>query len=185
MTIFRGIFGAFGIVTVATSLAIGTFSGQSATFAQTIPTAVLKPFSLKAGLFNPSEPSARRAGSDAIFSLEAEYTVENLIDVDGSYSVFSVGYLNQDNFRVIPITIGQNFTDGRQNYYYGFGVGVYNVELDLPGLTSGKNKWIFGGYGVLGLNLTKTVFTEVKYHYPYKYDNQFIGGFQLMAGLRF
>ena len=185
MTTFRGILGAFGTVTVAASLATGIFGGQTAAQAQTTPTAVLKPFALKVGIFNPSEATARRAGSDAIFALEAEYTIENLIELNGSYSVFTIGYLNQGDFRVIPITIGQNWTDGRQSYFYGGGIGLYNVKIDLPGLTSNESKFIFGVYGSVGLNITKQIFTEVKYHYPYKYDNQFIGGFQVMAGLRF
>lgn len=185
MTIFRGTIGAFGMMTVATCLATGLFGGQTAAKAQTLPTAVLKPLALKLGVFNPSEATARRAGSDAMFSIEAEYTVENLIELNGSYSVFSAGYIKQDGYQMIPITIGQNFTDGRQNYFYGAGVGLYNVKLDLPGLTSNEDKWIFGLYGTLGLNITKAVFAEVKYHYPYKYDNQFVGGFQVMAGVRF
>jgi len=77
LTIFRGTIGAFGMMTLATCLATGIFGGQTAAQAQTLPTAVLKPLALKLGAFNPSEATARRAGSDAMFSLEAEYTVEN------------------------------------------------------------------------------------------------------------
>lgn len=185
MTNFRGTNRAFGMMTVAASLAIGVLCGADTAQAQTIPTAVSKPFAVKLGAYNPSEPTARRASGDVLLSLEAEYTIENLVELNSSYSVLSVGYIGQDGLRIIPITIGQNWTDGRKSYFYGFGVGLYNIKMELPGFTSNKDKFIFGGYGTLGLNITERTFAELKYHYPYKYDDQFVGGFQLMAGLRF
>ncbi|MBC7806624.1 MAG: outer membrane beta-barrel protein [Akkermansiaceae bacterium] len=185
LTTFRGTNRAFGMMTVAASLSIGVLFGTTTAQAQTIPTAVTKPFALKVGAYNPSEDTARRASSDVLFSIEAEYTIQNLVELNSSYSVFSVGYINEGDLRIIPITIGQNWTDGKQNYFYGGGIGLYNVKMDLAGFTSNQDKYIFGFYGTVGLNLTKQVFAELKYHYPYKYDDQFVGGFQLMAGYRF
>lgn len=185
MTTFRGTNRAFGMMTVAASLSIGVLCGTTTAQAQTIPTAVTKPFALKIGAYNPSETTARRASSDVLFSIEAEYTTQNLVELNSSYSVASIGYIGQDGLRIIPITIGQNWTDGKQNYFYGGGIGLYNIKMELPGFTSNKDKYLFGLYGTVGLNLTKQTFAELKYHYPYKYDGQFVGGFQLMAGLRF
>jgi hypothetical protein len=185
LTNFRGTNRAFGMMTVAASLTIGVLCGTSTAQAQLIPPAVNKPFAVKLGAYNPSENTARRASSDVLFSIEAEYTVQNLIELNASYSTISVGYIREGGLRIIPITVGQNFTDGRQNYFYGAGLGLYNVKMELPGFTSNQDKYIFGVYGVLGLNITKQVFAEVKYHYPYKYDDQFVGGFQLMGGYRF
>jgi hypothetical protein len=36
----------------------------------------------------------------------------------------------------------------------------------------------------MGLNLTESTFLEFKYLYPAKYDNQFVGGLQVMFGMR-
>lgn len=185
LTTFRGTNRAFGMMTVAASLIIGGLCGTTTAQAQTIPTAVTKPFALKVGAYNPSADKARRASSDVLFSIEAEYTIQNLVEANSSYSVFTVGYIGQDGLRIIPITVGQNWTDGKQNYFYGAGLGLYNVKMELPGFTSNEDKYIFGFYGTLGLNITKQTFAEVKYHYPYKYDSQFVGGFQIMAGYRF
>jgi hypothetical protein len=185
LTTFRGTNRALGMMTVAASLMTGVLGGIGTAQAQTIPTAVTRPFAVKLGAYNPSETNARRASNDVLFSFEAEYTIQNLVEQNSSYSVVSVGYIGQDGLRIIPITVGQNWTDGRRNYFYGFGLGLYNVKMELGDLTTNREKYIFGVYGTLGLNLTERTFAEIKYHYPYKYDNQFIGGFQIMAGLRF
>lgn len=185
LTTFRGTNTAFGIMTVATSLALGVLGGFTPARAQNIPTAVIKPFALKLGVFGPSESKARMASASAVFSLEAEYTTQNLVELNSSYSVISVGYIQQKDLRIIPLTIGQNFTDGRKSYFYGLGIGLYDVKMNLAGFTSNRDKFIFGFYGTVGLNLTKQSFVEVKYHYPYKYDKQFVGGLEGMVGLRF
>ena len=190
MTTFRGLKKAFGAITTTTAVAafaLGIFGGmtEKAANAQAIVPAVIKPFAVKLGAYTPSEPEARKASSDVLLSLEAEYTIQSLVEQNSSYSVISIGYIKHSDLQIIPITIGQNFTDGRKSYYYGLGVGLYNVKMNLPGVTSNDVKNIFGFYGTVGMNFTPKFFGELKYHYPYKYDGQFIGGIQAMAGYRF
>ena len=73
-----------------------------------------------------------------------------------SVSVFSIGYIEHDNFRMMPLTIGQIVRDpgnaSGKDYYYGLGVGIYPTRIQGFG-TSGENKNLFGGYAVIGLDV--------------------------------
>lgn len=186
MTTFRGLNKAFGMASVVAALAFGMMGGLTkAAQAQTAQPAVTTPWAIKVGVFGPADVKARQASEAAIFSGEIEYTVQDMTTQNGSYSVLDAGYINEGHLRIIPLTVGQMFTDGRKSYFYGLGVGLYDVKMNLAGFTDDRDKFIFGFYGAMGLNLTKQIFAEVKYHYPYKYDNQFVGGPQAMVGLRF
>jgi hypothetical protein len=186
LTTFRGLNKAFGVASVVAALAFGMMGGMIKTAqAQTVPAAVSQPWAIKLGVFGPANIRARQAGEAAIFSGEIEYTVQDLTSQNNSYSVLDAGYINEGHLRIIPLTVGQMFTDGRKSYFYGGGVGLYDVKMDLAGFTDDRDKFIFGLYGAVGLNVTQSIFIEAKYHYPYKYDNQFVGGVQGMVGLRF
>lgn len=187
MTTFRGTNKAFGKIAVAASLIIGTIGGGAiAAHAQSTPNAVIKPLAIKLGVYAPSKIDARRVSGSTLFSAEIEYTVQSIPEQNSSYSVASLGYINRGKLRIIPFTIGQIFTDGKLKYYYGGGIGLYNIKLDSPGYTQdARAKNLFGFYGEVGVNFTRQVFAEIKYHYPYKYEHQFVGGLELMGGLRF
>lgn len=147
-----------------------------------------KPLALKIGLFIPSNNDARASGiGDRILAIEADYTVQTLLD-SNSISVASIGLIQKDDLRILPVTISQVFRDpgnsSGNDYYYGFGIGIYATSLKLPD-TSGETKNLFGGFIVVGMDLGQSVFVEGKYHYISKYDNKFIGGLQLSVGGRF
>ena len=161
--------------------------GSGAAHAQASPDAARKDFAAKIGVFVPAERDARRAGSTLNFYVEADATIQKLPALR-SVSVLSVGYFDHQNFRMMPITIGQIFRDPNnasgKDYYYGLGLGIYPTRIEGFG-TSSNNKNLFGGYIVLGLDVTPRIFVEGKYHYISKYDSKFVGGTVIAVGARF
>ena len=147
--------------------------------------AVSDPFAVKVGAFLPADEDARNVSDDAIFILEAEYTVQNLLE-SNSVTVVGIGYAEKGGLRIMPITISQLFRDrsGTSPYYYGIGLGDYITQLDAPG-ASGKTKHLFGGFVVAGMDLRGPLFVEAKYHLVARYDNKNVNGFQLTLGTRF
>jgi hypothetical protein len=145
--------------------------------------------SIKLGFFSPGSGQARLGGGTHILNLEAD-TVVQYIPERNENSVLSIGYIERDNLRIIPITLSQITHDNKRtsgyDFYYGYGLGLYSARLNLGGgeTTSGSTKTLIGAHAVFGLNLTETTFMEAKYLYPGKYDDKFIGGLQLMYGIR-
>jgi len=177
---------AAGVLAAATLLLT---AGAGASRAQGVAAAIDSPFTIKIGGFVPSGKDARLASSDVLFSSEFEYTLESLFgNGRSSYSTVAVGYIKQEDLRIVPITLNQIFKDPGNvsgvGYYYGGGIGLYSVDLDLPSV-SGKTKTLFGLNAVAGIDLTKRWLVEVKYHYPFDYDKKFVGGVQFMTGYRF
>lgn len=176
---------AAAVGAVACALAAGT----GAAHAQGVAAGIENPFAVKLGGFVPSSVDARRASSDVLFAAEVEYTIQSLFGSNrSSYTTVAIGYTKQEDLRIIPFTLNQIFKDPGNvsgvGYYYGGGIGLYSVDLDRPD-TSGKTKTLFGLNAVAGIDLTKNWLIEAKYHYPFDYDNKFVGGFQIMAGYRF
>jgi hypothetical protein len=142
---------------------------------------------LKVGAFLPSKSDAKRGGGDSLLSLEADYVVQSFPSVNLS-NVVSVGLIERDNLRIVPLTLSQIYHDLRQttsySVYYGYGLGLYSARLNIAE-TSGNTKLLFGGSFVAGFNVGSSSFVEAKYHYISKYDQKFIGGVQFMVGTRF
>lgn len=174
-------------VAAVCSLSLLTLSGSAQ--AQTKNKYDVNSSSIKLGFFSPGSSQARRGGGTQILNLEAD-TVVQYIPERNENSVLSIGYIERDNLRIIPITLTQLTHDNKRtsnyDYYYGYGLGIYSARLNLGGAdtTSGTTKTLIGAQFVLGLNLTESTFVEAKYLYPSKYDNKFIGGLQIMFGMR-
>ena len=156
--------------------------------AQTVAAGIRRPIAVKVGTYLPVGEDARRASASAIFSIEAEYTIEALF-AKNSYVPLSIGYIGGEDLSIIPITIGQLYKDANNrsgnDYYYGFGLGIYATDMDYPS-TSGRRKGLFGGYLAAGLDLGEGRYlVEAKYHWISRYDDKEVSGLQLMAGLRF
>ena len=162
-------------------------AGSGAAHAQAVPAEARKDFAAKIGVFVPARRDARKAGSTLNLYLEADATIQKLPALR-SVTVLSVAYIGHDNFRMTPVTIGQIFRDpgnaSGKDYYYGLGLGIYPTRLEGFG-ASGDNKNLFGGYVVVGLDLTPRIFLEGKYHYISKYDSKFVGGTVVSVGTRF
>lgn len=181
-----------GIGTAAAVAALALWGGGAAgtaARAQVLggPT-VPKPFALKLGSYIPTGSEARKAGGSGMLLLEADYTIQNLID-SNSQTVVSIGVTGRDDLYMIPFTVSQVFRDrdntiGGRGVYYGAGLGVYVVKLDLPD-TSDETKNLLGGFLMAGLDLQQNLFAEVRYHYIANYDKKNINGFQLTVGTRF
>lgn len=141
---------------------------------------------IKLGFFSPGSGAARRGGGSQILNIEGDLIVQHVADRNET-GVLSIGYIERDNLRIIPITLSQlTHKSAGYDYYYGYGIGLYSTRLNLGGATttSGASKTLIGAHATLGLNLTATTFIEAKYLYPGRYDNQFIGGLQIMFGRR-
>lgn len=162
-------------------LAVAAASGNAQAQSQT------NSVSLKVGAFLSSGKDARRAGGREILSLEADYVVQQIPE-QNQIGVLSIGYIERDNIRILPLTISQITYDSQKvssySLYHGFGIGLYSAHLDVAD-TSGRTKTLFGGLAVVGLNLSDRTFVEAKYHYISKYDTKFIGGLQFLVGARF
>jgi hypothetical protein len=168
--------------------ALGFAATGTAHAQETSYSAINKRFAAKIGVFAPSGRDVRRYGSNVNLALEGEYRLQVLPD-SNSVTVASIGIITGDeDFTMIPLTIGQIFRDPnntvRSRYYYGGGFGIYATNLNAPD-TSGKTKGLLGGYLVAGLEGRSPLFGEVKYHYVANYDEKFVGGFQITAGYRF
>jgi hypothetical protein len=177
--------------TLAALAAFALAGASTQARAQYVDEAARKPFAFRVGDYLPTYKETRQIGGTHNLALEFDYIAQRIPE-SSAVSVVSVGYIERENFRMIPLTIGLIFRDpgtGRNNllgvpYYYGVGGGLYLTRMTAPD-TDGRNKYIFGGYAVGGLDLTPTLFTEAKYHYVSRYDRKWPGGLQLSVGVRF
>ena len=146
-----------------------------------------KPFSVQIGAYLPIDRHIRSGSDDALLMIEGRYTVQNLIDTN-STTVVSVGFTQAQDFLLVPITLAQIFRNSPvpgTGYYYGFGLGIYIADADLPD-TSGKTKNLFGGFLMVGTNLARgRMFAEAKYHIVNQYDTKQVDGLQISVGTRF
>lgn len=153
-------------------------------------TARQKPFAAKIGVFFATDPDARRAGGDGMVVLETEYRLQTLIENNTllSNTNLTIGYTEHNDLRIIPITLSQTFSDSRAEpgtgYYYGLGAGLYITRLRSDS-TSGDTKNLFGGFAVVGLNLSTKLFVEAKYHLISRYQSENVSGIQATVGTRF
>jgi hypothetical protein len=166
-------------------LALASVSGSA--FAQTKSRYEVNSTAFKLGFFSPSGGPARRVGGSQLVNVEAD-VIAQYIPERMMTSVVSIGYIERDGFRMIPITVNQLFHDNKKtsgyDVYYGYGLGLYSARLATVD-TSGSAKTLIGGVLTAGLNLTETTFVEAKYHYVGRYDDQVVGGIQLMFGRKF
>jgi hypothetical protein len=149
---------------------------------------VRNPFAVEVGSYLPVEADGRNAGGRYMWLVEANYTIQNLPEYN-SAGVFSIGYTERDDLRIIPFTLsqivrGRDTVFTQNNYFWGVGVGLYSVRLAAPD-TSGTNKILFGFDVQGGIDINPRLFLDVKYHYISKYDGKFVGGFQVGVGGRF
>ncbi len=156
--------------------------------AQAVDESARKSYALRIGTFIPTEQDARRAGGTQNLAIEGDWTIQRLPE-RSSVGVLSVGYIEREQLRIVPVTISQIYRDPGANfwgkpYYYGLGIGIYSVRMNYPG-TDDRVKHLLGGLVTAGLDLTSTLFIDAKYHYISKYDNEFVGGAQLAVGVRF
>jgi hypothetical protein len=168
--------------------ALGIAATGTAQAQLTPDSAVNKPFAAKIGIFAPSGKDVRRYGSNINLALEGEYRLQ-VLPSNNSVTLASIGYIGGDeDFQMVPLTISQIYRGANNfvgnSYYYGLGVGIYATKLNAPD-TTGKVKGLLGGFLVAGLEARGPLFGEVKYHYVSKYDDKFVGGLQVTAGLRF
>jgi hypothetical protein len=174
-------------VAAVCSLSLLTLSGSAQ--AQTHSRNEVNSSAIKLGFYSPGSGQARQGGGTQILNLEAQTVVQYIPERNES-SVLGIGYIERDNFRLIPITISQLIHDNKRtsgyDFFYGYGLGLYSARLNLGGseTTSGQTKTLIGAHFVMGLNLTEKTFLEAKYLYPAKYDNKFVGGLQVMFGMR-
>jgi hypothetical protein len=152
---------------------------------------VIRPnqFDIRVGTYIPSEEDGRDLGGTYMWSFALDYRIQRLPQYN-SYSIVTVQYIERNNLRIIPLTIGQVWQTlgnpqfvGRR-YFYGIGGGLYQVRASGPEV-SGTNKILPGGYLNAGVDITEQFFFEGRYHYMARYDTKFIGGLELSAGYRF
>ena len=174
-------------VATVCALSLVTLSGSAQ--AQTRNRYEVNSSAVKLGFFNPGSGIARQAGGSQILNFEADTIIQNIAERNET-GVLSLGYIERDNLRIIPLTVSQLVHDNKRtsgyDYYYGYGLGIYSARLNSGGTdtTSGLTKTLIGAHFVMGLNLTEKTFLEAKYLYPAKYDQKFIGGLQVMYGMR-
>ncbi len=145
----------------------------------------IKPFAFKVGAYVPASNEVRRAGAERMLTLEGDYRLQTLLD-SNSATIFSIGYIQNNDFRMVPFTVSQVFRDRNSSrpYYYGAGLGLYQTTLRTPE-TSGGSKTLFGGFVVLGVDLSGPFFLEAKYHLISPYDKKGVSGLQATVGVRF
>jgi hypothetical protein len=157
--------------------------------AQFVEPAARKPLAVRLGVYVPSEPEGRSGGGDYMWALEVDYTIQRMPE-RRSISIITAGFIERNDLRIIPLTVGQVWREQGnplyfgESYYYGLGAGIYNVRLSAPD-TSGNDKFIPGGYVHAGIELNSKYFVEAKYHYLAKYDRKFVGGLLFSVGARF
>jgi hypothetical protein len=157
--------------------------------AQFVEPSARKPFAIRLGTYIPSARDGRAAGGDYMWAIEGDYTIQRLPE-RSSVSVLSVGYIERNDLRIVPLTIGQIWREPRnpdypgKSYFYGLGLGLYNIRVSQPD-TSSETKYIFGGYVTAGIDFTDKFFGEVKYHYMARIDRKFVGGLMFAVGTRF
>lgn len=167
--------------------ALAVTAVSSAAQAQYISPAARKPFAISIGTFIPSDDDVRKVGGTQNLAVGFDWIAQQIPE-RSAVSVLSLGYIERGGFKMIPATISyiirETSTDLGKGYYYGIGGGLYLTRVAASD-TSGENKWIPGGFVVVGLDLTEKFFGELKYHYVNKYDGKFVGGTQVSIGLRF
>src|SRR5438045_2120528 len=92
---------------------------------------VRNPFAVSVGSYLPVEADAREAGGRFMWMVEASYTIQDLPEYN-SAGVFSIGYTERDDLRIIPFTLsqivrGRDTVFTQSNYYWGAGIGLYSV----------------------------------------------------------
>lgn len=141
---------------------------------------------IKLGFYAPSKSTARTAGGDSLFSIEGDYVIQSVPERNET-SVLSLGYIERDDLRILPLTLSQITHDHKRtsayDFYYGYGIGLYSIRLNTPE-TSGNTKVMPGAAFTFGLNLSSSTFIEAKYHYISHYEKQDVRGFQLFLGAR-
>ena len=155
--------------------------------AQTVSEGSQRPFAVKIGAFMPVNKEVRTASGTFVGAFEADMTIQRFPE-KSSVSLLSVGYIARGGLRIVPITISQIFRDPNnpsgRDYYYGLGVGLYSARLERED-TSDRVKNLLGGFGVVGLELSQSLFVEAKYHIISRYDSKNINGVQVSLGRRF
>jgi|GEM_PF-785287 hypothetical protein len=168
-------------------LALALSVTGSAASAQTIDPPLRFDFGFRIGSYIPTESEIRQAGGTHNLTFDIDWVPEKFFDRRG-FSVVSVGYYERDGFKMIPVTVGYMVRESSdflgRTYYYGVGGGLYQTRVNLPD-TSARNKWIPGGYAAVGVDLTRRIYLDLRYHYVARYDRKFVGGTQLSAGIRF
>jgi hypothetical protein len=177
---------AVSVAALLGGMALWSFGAAGAARAQE---AGIKPLAVKVGAYLPSDMDARSASSDILLMVEAEYTIQNIVESNYFSQVqVGIGYTERDELRIIPVTLSQVFRNSNAapgaGYYVGIGLGVYFTELNLPD-TSGETKSLFGGFVVGGLDFGGSLFAEAKYHVISRYDRKNVDGLQLAVGVRF
>lgn len=143
------------------------------------------PTSISAGVFLPSDGSAKQAGGSSQLDVEFRYglPIPNPIPVTRTVIGLGVqtGAKSGRHSTVVPITVTQDFslTGGSLNapgaVYAGIGAGAF--IQNLSGLSSAVR---IGFLGELGLNITSGIFVNARYQ-AVTHSN----GLALTAGLRF
>lgn len=177
-----------GRVALAAGLAGLTLTfGATAAKAQPVTESSRYDWAVRLGTYIPTDDDVRRAGGTHNLAVEVDWVAQRLPGQQLT-SILSLGYIERDGFKLIPATISlirREYSDDlNKSYYYGFGGGLYQTRVRASD-TSGENKWIPGGFIVMGVDLTDRYFGEFKYNYINKYDGKFVGGSQLSVGIRF
>ena len=146
-----------------------------------------KNIAIRLGAYLPTESDARNYGGRQLPGIQVDYKVQ-IVPLQNSVGAVSVGYIERNNLRIIPILLNQTWREpGRtifgQEYYYGLGAGLYSVRMSTPD-TDGKPKALFGFNIHAGLDFNNSFFGDVTYHHIYKYNNKFVGGFMFSLGAR-
>lgn len=170
------------------TLALGAGAAtEKAAQAQAVSEAARKPFAIKLGVYMPSVKEVREFSGVFNFSIEGDVVIQRFPEIS-SQSIFSIGYIEREGLRLIPVTVSQIFRDPNnpsgRDYYYGFGLGVYSTRLDAPD-TTGRIKNLPGAFLVTGLDINEKLLVEVKYHILYRYDRKNVNGLQISLGRRF
>ena len=166
---------------MATSLVAGPSAAQTPSADTGTSMAV------RVGSFSPAKSYARSESGNGIFSIEADLTLQRVPERHES-SVLSIGYIEKNNLRILPLTLSQITHDRRRtsgyDFYYGYGVGLYSIRLGGAS-TTGNTKVMPGALATFGLNLSDSTFVEARYHYTSDYESKDVRGLQLSLGVRF
>lgn len=142
---------------------------------------------LKIGVYSPDKPSVRDVAGKNILNFSYETIIQNVIERNET-STFSIGYIEQDALRIIPITVSQITRDNKKtsgyDFFTGYGVGLYAMRLDTLS-TTGNTKVMPGFHFIAGLNLTTRSFIEARYHLTSHYETINPSGLNIAYGIRF
>jgi outer membrane protein W len=149
---------------------------------------------IRLGVYYIYDDNTRSNVSSTIPSGGLDYTVAQS---EGLYRTnLGVDYIQRSsggtNFEIIPVTISEQYyhtVSGTNFTPYGeAGIGVYFVHLTEPNNPSLANEHSESGLGGFiggGVDLTTSVFLDVRYHIVPNVEGQNPSGFQFTAGLRF